>query len=115
MTALFERVATLEEEVVVISHVISEFVYVQLSVYAQEESLVSRMMVDLLRHPGVQYHHGFFPDSLLQLWPDSIGDFGDAVIAAAATVLRIPVYSFDRRFRLQLERISIPVDAPRLT
>lgn len=62
MAAVFERTAELEEEILVISNVISEFVYVQLSVYEQEESLVAGMVGDLLKHPGVQYHHGFFPN-----------------------------------------------------
>ena len=53
MAAVFERAAKLEEEILVISNVISEFVYVQLSVYAQEESLICGMVGDLLKHPGV--------------------------------------------------------------
>ncbi len=115
MAAVFERAAKLEEEILVISNVISEFVYVQLSVYAQEQSLVTGMVGDLLKHPGVQYHHGFFPDSILELWPESFREFGDAVIASAAKHLELPVYTFDRVFRRQLERVSIPVDTPRGT
>jgi predicted nucleic-acid-binding protein len=112
MAAVFERAAKLEEEILVISNVITEFVYVQLSVYAQEESLIAGMVSDLLKHPGVQYHHGFFLDSILELWPESFGEFGDAVIAAAAKLLELPVYTFDRVFRRQLERVSIPVHTP---
>jgi predicted nucleic-acid-binding protein len=112
MAAVFERAAKLEEEILVISNVISEFVYVQLSVYAQEESLIAGMVSDLLKHPGVQYHHGFFLDSILELWPESFREFGDAVIAAAAKLLELPVYTFDRVFRRQLERVSIPVHTP---
>jgi predicted nucleic-acid-binding protein len=112
MAAVFERAAKLEEEILVISNVISEFVYVQLSVYAQEESLIAGMVSDLLKHPGVQYHHGIFLDSILGLWPESFREFGDAVIAAAAKLLELPVYTFDRVFRRQLERVSIPVHTP---
>jgi predicted nucleic-acid-binding protein len=112
MAAVFERAAKLEEEILVISNVISEFVYVQLSVYAQEESLIAGMVSDLLKHPGVQYHHGFLLDSILELWPESFREFGDAVIAAAAKLLELPVYTFDRVFRRQLERVSIPVHTP---
>ena len=112
MAAVFERAAKLEEEILVISHVITEFVYVQLSVYAQEESLIAGMISDLLKHPGVQYHHGIFLDSILGLWPESFREFGDAVIAAAAKLLELPVYTFDRVFRRQLERVSIPVHTP---
>ena len=113
MAPVFERAAKLEEEILAISNVISEFVYVQLSVYAQEQSLVTGMVGDLLKHPGVQYHHGFFPDSILELWPESFREFGDAVIASAAKHLELPVYTFDRVFRRQLERVSIPVHTPR--
>ena len=115
MAAVFERAAKLEEEILVISNVLTEFMYVQLSVYAQEESLVAGMVGDLLKHPGVQYHHGFFPDSILELLPESFREFGEAVIAAAAKHLELPVYTFDRVFRRQLERLSIPVDTPRGT
>ena len=112
MAVILERASRLEEEIVLISNVISEFVYVQLSVYGQEDSLVASMVADLLNHPGVQYHHGFFPDSILSLWPGSVPDFGDAVIAAAAKTLEVPVYTFDRVFHRRLARISIPVDTP---
>jgi len=112
MAAVFERASMLEEEIVLVSNVISEFVYVQLSVYKQKEKLVSAMIADLMNHPGVQYHHGFFPETILSLWPGSVPDFGDAVIAAAAKTLEVPVYTFDLAFRRCLERISIPVDAP---
>jgi len=115
MAAVFERAAILEEEILVISNVLTEFMYVQLSVYAQEESLVAGMVGDLLKHPGVQYHHGFFPDSIFELWPESFREFGDAVIASAAKHLELPVYTFDRVFRRQLKRLSIPVDTPRGT
>ena len=112
MALIFERAASLSEEIIVISNVITEFVYVQTSVYGQKTSHVATMITDLLNHPGVQYHHGYFPESALALWPDMFRDFGDAVIAAAATALRVPVYTFDRTFRKQLERASIPVDSP---
>ncbi|OHD73838.1 MAG: hypothetical protein A2V99_15135 [Spirochaetes bacterium RBG_16_67_19] len=112
MAAVFERASILEEEVVLVSNVISEFVYVQLSVYKQKEKLVSAMIADLVNHPGVQYHHGFFPETILSLWPGFVPDFGDAVIATAAKTLGIPVYTFDLAFRRCLERIAIPVDAP---
>ena len=112
MAAVFERASMLEEEIVLVSNVISEFVYVQLSVYKQKERLVSAMIADLMNHPGVQYHHGFFPETILSLWPGSVPDFGDAVIAAAAKRLEVPVYTFDLAFRRCLERIAITVDAP---
>jgi hypothetical protein len=94
--------------------VIAEFVYIQLSVYAQGQSLIARMVGDLLKHPGVYYQHGFFPDSILALWPEYFREFGDAVIAAAARHLELPVYPFDRVFRRRLQRVSIPAVAPAL-
>ncbi|MEE8591991.1 MAG: hypothetical protein V3T35_11810 [Spirochaetia bacterium] len=38
-----------------------------------------------------------------------------AVFERAAKHLKLPVYTFDRAFRRQLERVSILVDAPRGT
>ena len=76
MAAVFERASRLEEEIVLVSNVISEFVYVQLSVYGQKERLVSDMIADLMNHPGVQYHHGFFPQTILSLWPGSMATSG---------------------------------------
>jgi len=108
MAFILERASRLEEEIVLIS----KFVHVQLSVFGQKDSLVASMVADLLNHPGVHYHHGFFPDSILSLWPGSVPDFGDAVIAAAAKTLEVPVYTFDRVFHRRLARISIPVDTP---
>ena len=112
MALVFERAANFEEEILVVSNVITEFVYVQLSVYLQTESLIVRMAADLLKHPGVHYHHGFFPDSILELWPEPFKEFGDAVIAAAAKALGLPVYTFDRSFQRKLQRASIPAETP---
>jgi len=56
---VFERAANFEEEILVASNVITEFVCMQLSVYLQTESLIAWMVADLLKQTGVHYHHGF--------------------------------------------------------
>jgi len=48
----------------------------------------------------------------LNINPKPFKEFGDAVIAAAAKVLGLPVYTFDRSFQRKLKRASIPAETP---
>ncbi len=66
------------------------------------------MLVDVFKNPGIEYHHGYFLNQILALWPDKIKDYGDAVLAAAASELKTPVLTFDKPFSNQLSNTNIP-------
>jgi len=108
--AVLKNAASLNEDVYVISNVITEFVYVLTTVYEVRPSTVSSMVVDLISTPGVEYHHGYFPELVFRLWPAEVRDFGDAVIASAASSLGLSVYTADRKFSNELTRIGVASD-----
>ena len=99
-----EAATRLDARLVLLPHVVSEFVYVLLSIYTLEARSVSALLSSLLLTPGLELHQSFELQQILQVWPDPCADYGDAVIAAAATELRLPVLTFDRAFAGQLRR-----------
>ncbi len=104
---IFERVSSLEQRLVVISNVITEFVYVLTSVYTVSKEKTSQLVYDLLDNPGVEYHHGYFPSKIFELWPNSIKEYGDAVITAATVSLHDPIITFDQTFSRELDTLGI--------
>ncbi len=100
--------SNLKSEIMILSNIITEFVYTLQSVYKVDSKFISRMLDDLLKNPGIKYHHGYFISNILSFWPDKIKDYGDAVLAAAAFELQIPILTFDKPFSKQLSLINIP-------
>ncbi len=109
MDKIFKSTSNMEQEIIIISNVITEFIYVLQSIYKTDDSLISEMISDLLNNPGITYHNGYFPETILKYWPNQIKDYGDAVVAASATILKIPVYTFDKSFTQQLNKLKIDV------
>ena len=103
-----EDASNLKSEIVIISNIITEFVYTLQSVYKVDSKFISGMLVDVFKNPGIKHHHGYFINRILTLWPSVIKDYGDAVLAAAATELKTPVLTFDKPFSNQLSNASIP-------
>ena len=107
MDNIFKSASKLQQEIVIISNVITEFVYVLQSVYKIKDHIISKMVSDLLNNPGMTYQHGYYPDTIIKFWPNNIKDFGDAVIAASASVLKCSIYTFDKSFAGQLKKLKI--------
>lgn len=103
-----EDASNLKSEIIIISNIITEFVYTLQSVYKVDSSLISGMLVDVFNNPGIKYHHGYFINQILSLWPGKIKDYGDAVLAAAASEFKTPVLTFDKPFSNQLLNTNIP-------
>ncbi|MGR3318037.1 MAG: PIN domain-containing protein [Candidatus Anammoxibacter sp.] len=103
-----EDASNLKSEIIIISNIISEFVYTLQSFYKIDPKFISRMLTDLFRNPGIKYHNGYFLNKILALWPARIKDYGDAVLAASASELKTPVLTFDKSFSNQLSSSNIP-------
>ena len=110
VSRVFQGAASLREELWVISNVVTEFVHVLTTVYGVEAATVRSMVVDLLDTPGVLYHHGYYPGLVFRIWPAEVRDFGDAVVAAAASTLDLPVYTADNAFGAELSRIGVAAE-----
>ena len=89
---VIEDASNLKCTIYVISNVITELVHAMEIAYRQDSKFISRMLSDLISNPGIEYPHSYNLKLILNLWPDKIKDYGDAVIAAAALELNVPIY-----------------------
>ncbi len=104
MLDIMEAVSRLELEVLLTGHNVTEIVFVMESVYERPAQEIKGMLFDLLRNPGISFESAYFPDGLLRLWPEAIKDYGDAVLAAAASTLNAKVFTFDEAFAKALKK-----------
>jgi len=107
ISAIVEEAARLNLVLYILPNVISEFVYVLQSVYEKDDLLIAEMLRDLHATPGMELCSSFELDRILGIWPRSIRDYGDAVLAASSAALRVPVLTFDRDFAKQLKKADI--------
>ncbi|GAB6193886.1 PIN domain-containing protein [Desulfocastanea catecholica] len=99
IAALFNKTKQLKSGVICHHHVISEFVYVLTSVYSLKADKVQQMVADLISMPGVTYTSDVDMHMLLSLWPKSIPDYGDAVLAAYCKKTKgTSIATFDKKF-----------------
>lgn len=107
ITEYFESASKLDLELIIISNVITEFVYTLDSVYQVDKIIILKIIEDLLNNPGIKYHDGYYPYQIIEIWPFKIKDYGDAVIACAAKMLKTSVLTFDKKFSRQLKASKI--------
>ncbi len=96
-------------ELVIVSNVLTEFAYVLTKIYSLKPESVSAMLSDILKTPGIRFQEAYYPQTVLKFWPNRFPDYGDAVLAAAASAMKLPILTFDAAFRKQLEQVHIPV------
>ena len=106
MFDIFTRAGNLEFQICIVSNVVTEFVYVLEKIYYTPPKLISKILKDMNSMPGIYLHHGFFPETIYNIWPDKIIDYGDAFLAAASIELKYSIAIFDKKFKNQLNRIG---------
>ncbi|TGK02786.1 type II toxin-antitoxin system VapC family toxin [Leptospira langatensis] len=107
MVSFWEKVSRLEYEVILTSHNVSEIVFVFKSIYSVEQKEINQLIQDLLANPGVSFEPAYYPDIILSLWPKSIKDYGDAVLAAASRILEVQIVTFDQEFSKSLKKLGM--------
>ena len=110
ITAIFEESAVLKAQVFCPQNVLTELVYVMEKVYGVSKGDINGILRDFIDTPGINLVHEIDVPALLGMWPAKILDYGDAIVAA--TSKNIPgsvVATFDRRFRVSLKKIGVPV------
>ena len=107
VSRIIEEASNLRLRIHVISNVITEFVYTLQGVYHTQEQLIAELIDDLLETPGIEFQETYNVQNVLAIWPKKIRDYGDAVLAAAAMELSIPVLTFDKRLSRQLTALKI--------
>ncbi|HVT16427.1 MAG TPA: PIN domain-containing protein [Thermoanaerobaculia bacterium] len=102
---LFAAAADGEVALVVPQAVITELVYVLRNFYGREAREVAATIDDLLALPGVTVVDEVAWPLVLDLWPEKIPEFADALLAAIARHGRYDaVATFDLKLRRALER-----------
>ena len=112
MMRYFEEATEYRCELICLSTVVYEFVYVMEKVYSVDTIIIQKMINDLSRTPGVSIKGDYSLRPVLSLWPHKITDYGDAIIAAYALEYSIPILTFDQKFRKELLKSNILVEAP---
>lgn len=112
IASLFNKSRRLQNMVICHHHVVSEFVYVLSSVYSLKAENVQQMVADLISMPGVTYTSDVDMQVLLSLWPESIPDYGDAVLAAYCKKTKgTQIATFDKKFNNALIRVGVSTQA----
>ena len=106
---ILEDAANLRLAAIVVSNVVTEFVHVLQTVYGRDPVYIAGLIRDLLDTPGIEFREAYPLADILEIWPDTVRDFGDAVLAAAAPKLKAAVVTFDRDFTRELEALQIPL------
>lgn len=106
---LFQAAADQQARILLHQHVMAETIYVLLNVYERPVSEVAATTSELIRLPGVARINLLNDDRLFELWPTTVRDYGDAVIAAVAAEEKCPIATFDAKLRRLLKKLSLPV------
>lgn len=106
------RAGQLELSLTVTPHVLSELVYVLERVYQEPATRVADLVAKTLRTPGIEYLDLHPIQQILDLWPNGMPRYSDAVIAATAQTTGLAVLTFDRGFATGLQRLAIAHEVP---
>lgn len=108
IASLLHDAAELRVTVLIHHHVLSEFVYVLDSIYDIPKTSISAMINDLAQMPGIEFISTLDVATLLSLWPESVSDYGDAVIVSASLAVKGSVIAtFDKNLKKSLKRLNL--------
>ena len=107
---LFNDAVALKKEILCQQEVLSELVYVLNSVYKVSKEDIHDLLAEFTKLPGVEITSSLNFDVVLQLWPEHVSDYGDAVIAALCRkTKKSSIATFDQKFITELEHIGLTV------
>ena len=105
---LLDSATQLKVRVLCPQNVLTEFVYVMVSVYGIGKTEIRDIIKDFIRLPGVEIVHQINLKTLCTLWPEKVPDYGDAIIAALCRDTKgASVATFDRKFRAKLKKLGL--------
>jgi predicted nucleic acid-binding protein len=105
---LFQKAGGGEHVLLVPQVALTEMVYVLLNLYRVSAADVAATLGDLLDMPGVLAVDEVSWPEVLDLWPATVADFGDAVLAAVARQQSPEaVATFDGPFTKRLRRLGL--------
>lgn len=105
---LFEQAAQLKTFIFCHQHVLTEFIYVMDKVYRIPENEIRQMVADFIEMPGIEVVSEIDFPGVFALWPATITDFGDAVIASVCRSIKgSAIVTFDREFIDSLKLLKL--------
>ena len=105
---LFEQAAQIKVFLFVHQHTLTEFIFVMEKVYSIPKKEIARMISDLIAMPGIEVVNTVDYSLVLSWWPESVPDFGDAVIASVCKNIKGSiVVTFDRKFMERLKALKL--------
>ncbi len=110
VSQLMDAASRAEHEVLMTGHNMTELVFVLQTVYAMNSKMVHEILSALLANPGFEFAPGHHPEEILKIWPNQVKDYGDAVLAAAASVLGAKICTFDQAFARVLRKADLHAD-----
>jgi len=107
---LFAAASRLKCSLVCHQFVLTEFVFVMDKVYETPKGTINAMVRDFIAMPGVELRHETDFAAVLSLWPETIADFGDALVASAGKAIKgAAIVTFDVKFKSALKEIGLAV------
>ena len=107
---LFEEASRLKLMILCHQNVLTEFVYVMEKIYKIRKERIKEIISDFILMPGIELVHEIDIKKVLQFWPTSVPDFGDALLAALCkTSKNSSIATFDRKFQNALKTLSLPI------
>ena len=105
---LFEQAAQIKVFLLVHQYTLTEFIFVMEKVYSIPKKEIAQMVSDLIAMPGIEVVNYIDFSFVLSQWPESVPDFGDAVIAAICKNIKGSiVVTFDRKFMERLKTLQL--------
>lgn len=107
---LFSKAAALKHELICHLNVITEFVHVMDRIYRIGKPEINGIISDLHSMPGIRLVCDIRFKTLLEVWPSTTPDYGDAILAALCMdTPGTSIATFDEKFKKNLHKRSIPV------
>jgi predicted nucleic-acid-binding protein len=107
---LFEAVSRLKCTLVCHQFVLTEFVFVMDKVYDTPKETINAMVRDFIAMPGVVLLQETNFSAVHSLWPATIADFGDALVASAGMAMKgASIVTFDEKFKSALKELGLAV------
>lgn len=105
---LFQDASEGTHELVLHQIVATEVVYVLHNIYNRPVEEVAACLRDLIELPGITVLDKLPWAELFDLWPEKIGSYADAVLAAVTRSGRLDyLATFDRTFRSRLKALGV--------
>lgn len=107
---ILNKAAQLKVIVLCPQNVITEFVYVMDKVYGISRNKIKTLIQDFISMPGINIIHELDLKTVLPYWPESIPDFGDAVVASVCRSNKnASIITFDQKLIKKLNSLGLEV------